>query len=243
MLALKIENVNKNYKDIKALDNISLEIENKKLYGLLGVNGAGKTTLINIIIGLIKKDSGKVTVFGCDLDHEMDQIKRIVNVSPQEVAIAGNLSVKENLEFFSDIYGVDKEKKVKELIDQFSLKEVLDQKAKTLSGGWKRRLSIAIALVSNPKILFLDEPTLGLDVIARRELWRIIEGLKNKTTIILTSHYLEEIEHLCDEVAILSKGHLLETGTIADIIKKSKSQNFEDAFVKIVEEGSKYEND
>ena len=243
MLALKIENLNKNYKDIKALDNISLEIENKKLYGLLGVNGAGKTTLINIIIGLIKKDSGKVTVFGCDLDHEMDKIKRIVNVSPQEVAIAGNLSVKENLEFFSDIYGVDKEKKAKELIDQFSLKEVLDQKAKTLSGGWKRRLSIAIALVSNPKILFLDEPTLGLDVIARRELWRIIEGLKNKTTIILTSHYLEEIEHLCDEVAILSKGHLLETGTIADIIKKSKSQNFEDAFVKIVEEGSKYEND
>ena len=243
MLALKIENLNKNYKDIKALDNISLEIENKKLYGLLGVNGAGKTTLINIIIGLIKKDSGKVTVFGCDLDHEMDQIKRIVNVSPQEVAIAGNLSVKENLEFFSDIYGAHKEEKVKELIDQFSLKEVLDQKAKTLSGGWKRRLSIAIALVSNPKILFLDEPTLGLDVIARRELWRIIEGLKNKTTIILTSHYLEEIEHLCDEVAILSKGHLLETGTIADIIKKSKSQNFEDAFVKIVEEGSKYEND
>ena len=243
MLALKIENLNKNYKDIKALDNISLEIENKKLYGLLGVNGAGKTTLINIIIGLIKKDSGKVTVFGHDLDHEMDKIKRIVNVSPQEVAIAGNLSVKENLEFFSDIYGVDKEKKAKELIDQFSLKEVLDQKAKTLSGGWKRRLSIAIALVSNPKILFLDEPTLGLDVIARRELWRIIEGLKNKTTIILTSHYLEEIEHLCDEVAILSKGHLLETGTIADIIKKSKSQNFEDAFVKIVEEGSKYEND
>ena len=226
MLALKIENVNKNYKNIKALDNISLEIENKKLYGLLGVNGAGKTTLINIIIGLIKKDSGKVTVFGHDLDHEMDKIKRIVNVSPQEVAIAGNLSVKENLEIFSDIYGV-----------------VMVKKAKTLSGGWKRRLSIAIALVSNPKILFLDEPTLGLDVIARRELWRIIEGLKNKTTIILTSHYLEEIEHLCDEVAILSKGHLLETGTIADIIKKSKSQNFEDAFVKIVEEGSKYEND
>ena len=243
MFALKIENVNKSFKEIKALDNVSLQIECKKLYGLLGVNGAGKTTLINIITGLIKKDSGKVFVYGNDLDTESGKIKRLVNVSTQEVAIAGNLTVKENLEFFCNVYDVPTYPKVEEIVEQFGLKEVINQKAKTLSGGWKRRLSIAIAIVSNPKILFLDEPTLGLDVLARRDLWKVINSLKSKTTIILTSHYLEEIEHLCDEVAILSKGKVLETGTIEEIMMRNECNTFEDAFVKAVEGGVNNEND
>ena len=165
----------------------------------------------------------------------LQKIKEILNVSPQETAIAPNLSVKENLEFFANIYGNNDVKTINEIIDIFNLNEVLNQRAKTLSGGYKRRLSIAIALISKPKILFLDEPTLGLDVFARRELWNIIKKLQKNITIILTSHYLEEIENLCDRVAILSNGKLLKTGTIEEIKQITNTQNFEDAFIKLVE--------
>ena len=235
MSVITIDNVCKNYKSKKALDNVSLKIDEGELFGLLGVNGAGKTTLIKILCGLTKKTRGKITIKNFDLDREIDKIKEIIDISPQETAVANNLSVKENIEFFANIYNIDDKKHIEEIISIFKLNDVLNQRAKTLSGGYKRRLSIALALISKPKILFLDEPTLGLDVFARRELWNIIKKLQKNITIILTSHYLEEIENLCNRVAILSKGKLLKTGTIEEIKQITKSENFEDAFIKLVE--------
>ncbi len=231
---ITINSVSKNYKTTKALNNLSLTVKEGELFGLLGVNGAGKTTLIKILCGLTKKGSGSIKIAGYDLDSEMDKIKEIVDISPQETSVASNLTVKENLQFFANIYNSDKSA-VEEVIEVFNLSKVLNQRAKTLSGGYKRRLSIGVALISKPKILFLDEPTLGLDVFARRELWGIIKKLKKSITIILTSHYLEEIENLCDRVAILSKGELLDVGTISEIKEKTYSKTFEDAFIKLVE--------
>ncbi len=236
MNIITIDNVCKNYKKKKALDNVCLEIEQGELFGLLGVNGAGKTTLIKILCGLSKKSSGTIVINNFDLDNEIDKIKKIIGISPQETSVANNLTVKENLEFFAHIYHKNVLEIINELVDIFNLNEVLNQRAKTLSGGYKRRLSIAIALISKPKILFLDEPTLGLDVFSRRELWQIIKKLQKSTTIILTSHYLEEIENLCDRVAILSKGKLLKKGTIEEIKQSTKTDTFEDAFIKLLED-------
>ena len=235
MNIITIDNVCKNYKSKKALDNVSLSIKQGELFGLLGVNGAGKTTLIKILCGLTRKTSGTITINNFNLDKEIDKIKEIIDISPQETSVANNLTVKENLEFFANIYNNNDTQTINEIVDIFNLNEVLNQRAKTLSGGYKRRLSIAIALISKPKILFLDEPTLGLDVFARRELWNMIKKKKKNITIILTSHYLEEIENLCDRVAILSNGKLLKTGTIEEIKQITNTQNFEDAFIKLVE--------
>ena len=235
MNIITIDNVCKNYKSKKALDNVSLSIKHGELFGLLGVNGAGKTTLIKILCGLTRKTSGTITINNFNLDKEIEKIKEIIDISPQETSVANNLTVKENLEFFANIYNNNVANTINDIVDIFNLNEVLNQRAKTLSGGYKRRLSIAIALISKPKILFLDEPTLGLDVFARRELWNIIKKLQKNITIILTSHYLEEIENLCDRVAILSNGKLLKTGTIEEIKQMTNTQNFEDAFIKLVE--------
>ncbi len=233
MEIIKINNVSKDYKNIKALNNINLSINEGELYGLLGVNGAGKTTLLKILSGLTNPTSGDFIVDG-RTNKNMDEIKRIIDISPQESAVAKNLTVLENLEFFQDLYNQKDEKYLNEIIDDLGLSEVVNQRAKTLSGGYQRRLSIALGMMSKPKILLLDEPTLGLDVIARRELWKIVNKFKGKITIILTSHYLEEIEELCDRVAILSKGNLLIEGTINEIKEKTNESSFEEAFVKIV---------
>ncbi|MCR4899030.1 MAG: ABC transporter ATP-binding protein [Acholeplasmatales bacterium] len=233
MEIIKINNVSKNYKNIKALNNISLSINEGELYGLLGVNGAGKTTLLKILSGLTNQTNGDFIVGGFT-NNNMDEIKRIIDISPQESAVAKNLTVLENLKFFQDLYNQKDDNYLKEIIDDLGLNEVIKQRAKTLSGGYQRRLSIALGLISKPKILLLDEPTLGLDVIARRELWKIVNKFKGKITIILTSHYLEEIEALCDRVAILSKGNLLIEGTINEIKEKTNESSFEEAFVKIV---------
>ena len=236
MKGIEIKNLSKTYKNgVLALNDLSLNINDGELFGLLGVNGAGKTTLIKILSGLSKKSMGKAYINGYDLDTDIDKIKQIIDVSPQETSVAPNLTVLENLEFFANVYGVQDAMYLEEIISTFALEEVLNQKAKTLSGGYKRRLSIAIALISKPQVLFLDEPTLGLDVLARRELWKIILKLKGKITIILTSHYLEEIENLSDRVAILYKGRLLKVGTTEEIKKETNSTKFEDAFVRIVE--------
>lgn len=232
MEIIKIEELSKNYKELKALDEVSFSIIEGELFGLLGVNGAGKTTLINILCGLAKPNGGHVTVGGYDLSH-INEIKKIIDVSPQETSVAMNLTVKENLEFFQNLYDIKDTKYLNHIVESFDLTSVLKKRAKTLSGGWQRRLSIAIALISKPKIIFLDEPTLGLDVLARRELWKIIKSLKGKMTIVLTSHYLEEIEALCDRVAILNRGHLLEVGTIQEIKDHANETSFEEAFVKI----------
>lgn len=235
MYEIITEKINKYYGQIHALKDVSLEIEENSLFGLLGVNGAGKTTLIKILTCLIEPSDGKATVHGYSVTDEPREVKKIADVSPQETAVAPNLTVKENLDFFAALYGTDDKEYIASIIDGFSLGEVLSQRAKTLSGGWKRRVSIAIGMISKPKVLFLDEPTLGLDVLARRELWKIIRSLKGKLTIILTTHYLEEAEALCDKVAIMAKGEVLAAGTPEELKISAGTENFEDAFVKITE--------
>lgn len=235
--AIEIKNVFKAFKNIKALENVNLTVNEGEFLTLLGENGAGKTTLIKIICSLVKASSGSVRIFGSDIAKEKEKVSEMINVSPQDTAVSNNLTVKENLRFICDIYGVkkeEKEKRVNEILKELKLSEVENQKAKTLSGGYKRRLSIALALISKPKILFLDEPTLGLDVKIRRELWHVIKELKGKITIILTTHYLEEAEALADRVVIMEKGKIIEEGSIKEIEEKTDTTNLEDAFMKLV---------
>lgn len=232
MIAVKIENVKKSYKDTKALKGVSAEIKSGELYGLLGLNGAGKTTLISVIAGLIKADEGDITVDGKSVKTDSDEVKRIIAVSPQETAVAPNLTVKENLEFFAELYGKPKDRAIIAM-QEFGLTEVANKRAKTLSGGYARRLSVAAAVITEPKLLILDEPTLGLDVIARRELWKLINARKGKTTIILTTHYLEEVEALCDRICALKEGEKIFEGTVEEMKTLAGQDNFEDAFVKI----------
>lgn len=238
MNAIEIKNLTKRFKDKVAVNNINLEVKEGELFALLGTNGAGKTTTIKMMSTLIMPTDGKIKVLGYDTKKDYMKIREKLNVSPQETAIAPNLSVRENLEFMAGVYKIkDKDIKIKELIKMFKLEEVLKQKARTLSGGWQRKVSIAIALINNPQILFLDEPTLGLDVIARKELWKIIESLKGKVTIILTTHYMEEAESLSDRIAIMNKGNIVQIGTAKELIEKTGAKNFEDAFVKIATGG------
>ena len=239
MYSIKTKNLTKKFKDKIAVNGIDLLIKEGELFSLLGVNGAGKTTTIKMLSGLILPTSGEILIDNMDVKENIFKIKQILNVSPQETAIAPNLTVKENLEFMAGVYQIDdREGKINDLIKQFKLDEVLNKKAKTLSGGWQRRLSIAISLINDPKILFLDEPTLGLDVIARRELWNIINELKGKITIILTTHYMEEAEALSDRIGIMANGDLVEVGTKEELINKAKTKNFEDAFVSIATGGN-----
>ena len=238
MIAIKTNKLTKKFKDKVAVNGINLEIKRGELFALLGVNGAGKTTTIKMLSGLILPTSGSIIIEEMNMKENMFKIKEILNVSPQETAIGPNLTVKENLEFMAGVYQINnKEEKIKELIKQFKLNEILNKKAKNLSGGWQRKISIAISLINNPKILFLDEPTLGLDVIARKELWKIINELKGKTTIILTTHYMEEAEKLSDRIGIMSNGNLVDIGTSNELIEKTKAKNFEDAFVSIATGG------
>lgn len=238
MLAIETNNLTKRYKEKTAVNGINLKINQGELFALLGTNGAGKTTTIKMLSTLILPTDGEIRINGLDIVKDRQKIKEILNVSPQETAIAPNLSVKENLEFMAGVYQIpESQEKINELIKLFKLSEVLNQKAKTLSGGWQRKVSIAISLINEPKILFLDEPTLGLDVIARKELWAVIENLKEKITIILTTHYMEEAESLSDRIGIMAKGNLIAVGTAKELIEQSGSENFEDAFVKIVTGG------
>lgn len=238
MLAIETKNLTKKYKEKTAVNEINLKISQGELFALLGTNGAGKTTTIKMLSTLILPTDGEIKINGLDIIKDRQKIKEILNVSPQETAIAPNLSVKENLEFMAGVYQIsNKKEKINELIEMFKLDEVLNQKAKTLSGGWQRKVSIAISLINEPKILFLDEPTLGLDVIARKELWAIIEKLKGKITIILTTHYMEEAESLSDRIGIMAKGRLVDIGTSQELIEKTNAKNFEDAFVKIATGG------
>ncbi len=240
---IEINNLTKKFKEKTAVNNVTLTIKDGELFSLLGVNGAGKSTMIKMLSGLIKPTSGSIKINDFDMKKDSTKIKEILNVSPQETAVALNLSVKENLEFMAGVYQIkNKEEKIKELINIFKLNDVLNQKAKTLSGGYKRKLSIAISLINNPKILFLDEPTLGLDVISRRELWNIIQKQKDKMTIILTTHYMEEAEALSDRVGIINKGLLIELDTPSKIITKTKSKNLEEAFIKITMEDKLWEH-
>ena len=239
MQAIKTTELVKRYKNLTAVDKLYLEIQQGELFSLLGVNGAGKTTTIKMLSCLTKPTGGEALVGGYSTTKEPEQVKRLIGVSPQETAVAPNLSQKENLELICGIHSFSKEKteaKIRELSGQFALDIVLKRKAGKLSGGWQRRVSIAMALISEPQILFLDEPTLGLDVIARHELWETIRSLKGKVTIILTTHYMEEAEALSDRIGIMKSGKLLAVGTVEELNALAGTNDFETAFVSIVKE-------
>ena len=241
MQEIKTVELVKHYKNLTAVNKLNLEIRQGELFSLLGVNGAGKTTTIKMLTCLTKPSNGDAFVGGYSITTQSEQVKQLIGVSPQETAVAPNLTVKENLELICVIYGFSKEKakkRIEELCGQFSLDSVLKRKAGKLSGGWQRRVSIAMALISEPKILFLDEPTLGLDVIARHELWDVIRSLKGKATVILTTHYMEEAEALSDRIGIMKDGKLLAVGTAEELKQKAGTNDFEAAFVSIVKEGT-----
>ena len=242
MEAIKTTALVKQYKDLTAVNKLNLEIQQGELFSLLGVNGAGKTTTIKMLSCLTRPTTGDALVGGYSVVKQPEQVKRLIGVSPQETAVAPNLSVKENLEMICGIHGFSKEKtraKLQELTEQFDLSSVLRRKAGKLSGGWQRRVSIAMALISEPKILFLDEPTLGLDVIARHDLWEVIRALKGKISIILTTHYMEEAAALSDRIGIMKSGNLLAMGTVEELNQKAGTDDFETAFVTIVKETRK----
>ena len=237
MDAIITEALTKKYKDVVAVDSLSLNVKKGEIFSLLGMNGAGKTTTIKMLTCLTQPTDGDAFLNGKSVVKDSADVKKIIAVSPQETAVAPRLSVRENLELMCGIYGFSKDErkaKTAELTEKFSLGEVIDKKAGKLSGGWQRRLSIAMALIGEPEILFLDEPTLGLDVIARRDLWDKIRSLKKQVTVVLTTHYMEEAEALSDRIAIMKNGKLLICDTGEKIKQTAQTDSFEQAFVSIV---------
>lgn len=242
MLAIKTEKLQKEYKDVTAVAGLDLAVEQGEVFSLLGVNGAGKTTTIKMLTCLTKPTSGDAFLNGKSILTDTAEVKSMIAVSPQETAVAPGLTVCENLELICGAHGFSKKKretKITKLMELLDLKGITKKKAGNLSGGWQRRLSIAMALISEPEILFLDEPTLGLDVLARSDLWDVIRSLKGKVTIILTTHYMEEAEALSDRIGIMKDGRLLICDTAAKIIERAETDNFEQAFIHIVKEAAK----
>lgn len=236
MKAIEASNLVKKYGNKTAVDDLTFSVEEGELFALLGVNGAGKTTTIRMLCCLSKPTNGEAKILGQSSITCPDKVKEFIGISTQDTAVAPNLTVQENLEFMAGIYGFSKEKiksKVEELTTMFKLNEVLHAKAKTLSGGWQRKVSIAMALISEPKVLFLDEPTLGLDVLARRELWKCIEKLKGKITTVLTTHYMEEAEQLSDRIGIMVSGKMVALGTLEELEAQSGEKDLEHVFIKI----------
>lgn len=239
--AIIVTGLSKQYPDKTAVDNISFSVDKGSIFSLLGVNGAGKTTTIKMLCGLTRPTGGEAYVLSHDIHTELGEVKKLVNISPQDTSVASRLTVRENLEFIAGIYGADRKKqreKADEMIQYFHLQEVADRRAKVLSGGWQRKLSIAMALITEPQIIFLDEPTLGLDVLARRELWEVIRRMKEKITIILTTHYMEEAESLSDKVAVMVDGRIKAMGSVEELKEQTGADNLEEAFVRIAQETS-----
>lgn len=239
--AIVVTGLSKQYPDKTAVDNISFSVDKGNIFSLLGVNGAGKTTTIKMLCGLTRPTGGEAYVLSHSIHTELDEVKKLVNISPQDTSVASRLTVRENLEFIAGIYGADRKKqreKADEMIQYFHLQEVADRRAKVLSGGWQRKLSIAMALITEPQIIFLDEPTLGLDVLARRELWEVIRRMKEKITIILTTHYMEEAESLSDKVAVMVDGQIKAMGSVEELKEQTGADNLEEAFVRIAQETS-----
>lgn len=237
--AIVVTGLSKQYPDKTAVDNISFSVDKGSIFSLLGVNGAGKTTTIKMLCGLTRPTGGEAYVLSHDIHTELGEVKKLVNISPQDTSVASRLTVRENLEFIAGIYGADRKKqreKADEMIQYFHLQEVADRRAKVLSGGWQRKLSIAMALITEPQIIFLDEPTLGLDVLARRELWEVIRRMKEKITIILTTHYMEEAESLSDKVAVMVDGRIKAMGSVEELKEQTGADNLEEAFVRIAQE-------
>ncbi len=239
MIAIKTENISKAYGELKAVDEVSIIVEKGEVYSLLGMNGAGKSTLIKMLCGLVKPTSGNGYILGYDLTKETNQVKKVLAVSPQETAIAPNLTVYENLDLMAGLNGFTKrerKRKVDEMMHNLSLEPFSKQRSKELSGGWQRRLSIGMALISEPDILFLDEPTVGLDVLARHEVWNVIKSLKGKVTIIVTTHYLGEAQNLSDRICILKTGKVKALGTVEELIAQTQTDSFEEAFIHLAKE-------
>lgn len=237
--AIIVTGLSRQYPDKTAVDNISFSVDKGSIFSLLGVNGAGKTTTIKMLCGLTRPTGGEAYVLSHSIHTELDEVKKLVNISPQDTSVASRLTVRENLEFIAGIYGADRKKqreKADEMIQYFHLQEVADRRAKVLSGGWQRKLSIAMALITEPQIIFLDEPTLGLDVLARRELWEVIRRMKEKITIILTTHYMEEAESLSDKVAVMVDGRIKAMGSVEELKEQTGADNLEEAFVRIAQE-------
>lgn len=234
MNAIEIKDLRKTYGAVTAVDCLTLSVGEGELFALLGVNGAGKTTTIRMLTGLAAPTGGDALLCGSSIVREPEAVKALSACSPQETAVAPNLTVRENLELMAGIYGVAQPKRAaEEMLAEMNLGEVAARRARTLSGGWQRRLSIAMALITGPRVLFLDEPTLGLDVLARRELWQHIRALKGKMTIVLTTHYLEEAESLSDRIGVMAHGKLIAVGTAAELMERTGKTTFEDAFVAI----------
>lgn len=234
MLAIETRDLVKKYGDRRAVDGLNLQVRQGELYALLGVNGAGKTTAIRMLTGITAPDGGDAVLMSHSVRTELDAVKRITNLSPQESAVAPRLTVRENLELIAEIYGLrsrEARARAERSMEEFGLNQVAKQRAGTLSGGWQRRLSIAMALITDPQVLFLDEPTLGLDVLARRELWELVRALHGRVTILLTTHYMEEAEALADRVGILQAGRLRAVGTPRELIERAGARSFEEAFV------------
>ena len=234
MLAIETRDLVKKYGGRRAVDGLNLEVQQGELYALLGVNGAGKTTAIRMLTGITAPDGGDALLMGHSVITELEAVKRITNLSPQESAVAPRLTVRENLELIAEIYGLrsrDARARAERSMEEFGLAQVAKQRAGTLSGGWQRRLSIAMALITEPQLLFLDEPTLGLDVLARRELWQLVRSLHGRMTILLTTHYMEEAEELSDRVGVLQAGRLRAVGTPRELIDRAGAKSFEEAFV------------
>lgn len=238
--AIVVTGLSRQYPGKTAVDNISFSVDKGSIFSLLGVNGAGKTTTIKMLCGLTRPTGGEAYVLSHNIYTELDEVKKLVNISPQDTSVASRLTVRENLEFIAGIYGADRKKqreKADEMIQYFHLQEVTDRRTKVLSGGWQRKLSIAMALITEPQIIFLDEPTLGLDVLARRELWEVIRRMKEKITIILTTHYMEEAESLSDKVAVMVDGQIKAMGSVEELKEQAGADNLEEAFVRIAQEG------
>lgn len=237
MYAIQTKDLTKQYKDVTAVKRLNLAVTKGELFSLLGINGAGKTTTIKLLTCLVRPTQGDAFLMGKSIQTDTAAVKSLIGISPQDTAVAPNLTVLENLELLCGVYGFSKEKtagKTRELIASFGLRDILHKKAGKLSGGWQRRVSIALALIGEPEVLFLDEPTLGLDVIARSELWDTIRNLKGKITIVLTTHYMEEAEALSDRIGIMKSGELIALGTAQELKRKAGTEKFEDAFVRLV---------
>ncbi|MBQ2952326.1 MAG: ABC transporter ATP-binding protein [Clostridia bacterium] len=238
MTAIRTRGLTKRFGEKTAVDGLDLTVEKGELFALLGVNGAGKTTAIRMLSCLSVPTAGECSICGFSCQSQQGEVKRRIGLSPQDTAVAENLTVQENLTFMAQVYGLDRKaaaQRTEEIIALMGLGEVVRSRAKTLSGGWKRRLSIAMALIGRPEVLFLDEPTLGLDVLARRELWRVIEGLKGRITILLTTHYMEEAERLADRIAVMISGRIAACGTLAELEAATGKTGLEEAFVAIAE--------
>lgn len=234
---IEIKGITKKYGKLVAVDNVSFDIRDNECFALLGLNGAGKTTLINVLSTALLPTEGAATVNGFDLIKDRDSVRKIINISPQESAVAKNLTVRENLEFIASLYGIEnKRDKIDGIIDKFGLREKEHVRCKKLSGGQLRRVSIALAMITEPQVLFLDEPTLGLDVKSRKILWDIIAELKSKLTILLTTHYLEEVEFLADRIGIISRGQMKAIGTRDEILGVTETDTLENAFLSLAEE-------